>query len=448
MGRLLFAILIVAVLSLNFQAAPATAEWTVMIYMNAKNSLEPDALDNFAEIAGAGSTSKVNLVVEMGRPKQHLTNNSDDWSGVLRFHVKKNQRPIPAEAVLDVSASPALSDMGASTALEDFITWTAKAYPAKRYMLVIWNHGQGWRYQAAPDGNALVTAAKRSSASHGMNVVQVDNVKKLTPPVGGFRAVSFDDDTKHFLYNSDVQAIIQRTSKTLGKKLDIVSFDACLMSMLETAYGLRDSASLLVSSEELEPGAGWDYNYFLIRLLRKPAQTPIELSKAIIDGYKRRYGDYRLATLSAIDLTRVAELASDVSDMADKMTSAGEDEAAKIRNARANLVSYGVGDGLLTSVDLVAFLQAYSALTTDPAIKSAITKVRTSARRSVLVNYASSRSADEAGSAGIAIYFPETKDTFEGDPYHQGYIKTNTDHAVSFVTEERWANFLQTYLAL
>ena len=84
----------------------------------------------------------------------------------------------------------------------------------------------------------------------------------------------------------------EATSASLGKPIDIVGFDACLMSMLETAYAFRKSSSLLVASEELEPGAGWDYDYFLSRLLSKPSITPLELSKTIVEAYKARYGDY------------------------------------------------------------------------------------------------------------------------------------------------------------
>jgi hypothetical protein len=45
-----------------------TAEWTLMVFMNAKNNLEADALANFREIAIVGSIPKVNVVVELGRP--------------------------------------------------------------------------------------------------------------------------------------------------------------------------------------------------------------------------------------------------------------------------------------------------------------------------------------------------------------------------------------------
>ena len=49
--------------------------------------------------------------------------------------------PLPANAVEDLGEV----NMGDGKALGDFITWGIQQYPAKRYMLVIWDHGQGWR---------------------------------------------------------------------------------------------------------------------------------------------------------------------------------------------------------------------------------------------------------------------------------------------------------------
>ncbi len=58
-----FCLLLIAALPSEVRAKDA--EWTVMIYMNAKNNLEPYALKNFHDIAEVGSTEDVNILVEM-----------------------------------------------------------------------------------------------------------------------------------------------------------------------------------------------------------------------------------------------------------------------------------------------------------------------------------------------------------------------------------------------
>ena len=138
----------------------AQKEWTVMVYMNAKNNLEPFALSNFHSMATVGSTSKVSVVAQLGRPSSfRYTNEDGNWAGVYRFLVNKDSKPRPEQAKVDVAASGDSTDMGSPLALRQFIQWSKKAYPAKRYMLVIWNHGQGWRFQLA--ANSAVAAKLR-----------------------------------------------------------------------------------------------------------------------------------------------------------------------------------------------------------------------------------------------------------------------------------------------
>ena len=58
----------------------------------------------------------------------------------------------------------------------------------------------------------------------------------------------------------------------LGRKLDVLAMDACLMTMIEVAWQVRGHASVLVGSEEEEPGDGWPYNTVLGDLA-----APVEL---------------------------------------------------------------------------------------------------------------------------------------------------------------------------
>src|SRR5664279_4839867 len=95
------------------------AEWTVLVFLNAKNNLEPFAFPNFAQMAASGSTPEVNLVVEMGRPSSHYSQLFGPWSKVLRFAVKQGQEPTEANAVADLGAA----NMGDPQTLADFVTW-------------------------------------------------------------------------------------------------------------------------------------------------------------------------------------------------------------------------------------------------------------------------------------------------------------------------------------
>jgi hypothetical protein len=267
MRKMLF-LLILCVTGLQFSSASAqtsaqNADWTVMVFMNAKNNLECFALLNFAQIAAVGSTDKVNVLVDFGRPRSHMAcpNPPPKWSGILRFRVKAGMKPTEPNAIRGFkrTAGPQ-ADMGNRQTLSKFIHWSMQHYPAQHYMLVVWNHGQGWRLQL------------RNSRSAGAKVVAGLGTGWRPPIRGGVRSVSFDDDSGHHLFNSDISTALR---ENISMPIDIIGFDACLMAMLETGYQMKDLAHHLIGSEELEPGTGWNYTT-LLESLTRPTRRPIQ----------------------------------------------------------------------------------------------------------------------------------------------------------------------------
>ena len=70
---------------------PTMAEWTIMVFLNAKNNLEPFSFKNWDQMAKIGSTEKVNVLVEFGRPQRHYTSKYGGWSKTLRFRVEGHE---------------------------------------------------------------------------------------------------------------------------------------------------------------------------------------------------------------------------------------------------------------------------------------------------------------------------------------------------------------------
>src|SRR5262249_22553751 len=129
-----------------------------------------------------------------------------------------------------------------------------------------------------------------------------------------FRSVSVDDTNNgNQLYNRKIQDALS------GYHLDLIGFDACLMSMIETAYALRNVAHVMVGSEEEEPGEGWKYDDWLNRLEANPSMDGAALGSLLVDSYRKRYGDNDATTLSAIDLSKAEDVASAVSVLGDQL---------------------------------------------------------------------------------------------------------------------------------
>jgi hypothetical protein len=263
---------------------------------------------------------------------------------------------------------------------------------------------------------------------------------------GAFRYVSHDEDTGDKLYNREIQDALAGLAQ--NAKIDVIGFDACLMSMLETAYALRDHGAVMVGSEELEPGDGWSYDNFLEPLVADPTGTDAAgLGSLIVEGYRKYYGDRDATTLSAVDLTKSTTLAKALSQFATTATGNLDGHLPVLRKAREACENYAPGYGL-NSIDLGRFLDQ---VTAAPGVENALAKKASTAKAAledmVIDNYASSLRQGAFGSQGLAIYFPKSRLEFENDPDHEAYRPGNTYYPVEFVDKQKWSKFLHAYFA-
>ena len=271
--------------------ATPRAEWTVMVFIDGDNNLEEDALIDFTEVAKVGSTREVNVVVQLDRIGKYVNRSNTKypfWTQTLRFHVKEGMEPSPdsTPAAYDIGEA----NMGDGKTLEDFVSWAKATFPAKRYALIISDHGQGWRGVLPPEEETRGPSADTASSplSQPRRAGRIAAAPFRTPIGSPLRTISFDETSRDKLYNRELQGALTRALK--GEQLDLVGFDACLMAMVETGYAMRGVADTFVASEELEPGAGWQYDDWLRALTRNPTMNGRGLAKVLFDSYQNRYG--------------------------------------------------------------------------------------------------------------------------------------------------------------
>ena len=77
--------------------------------------------------------------------------------------------------------------------------------------------------------------------------------------------------------------------QNIGKKIDMLDFDACLMAHVEAAYQVKDTVDYLVASEKTEPGDGNDYDAMLKALSAKPDMSGADFSKVMVQTYGKSY---------------------------------------------------------------------------------------------------------------------------------------------------------------
>jgi len=363
--------------------------WTFMVYVDGDNNLEDAAIDDFLEMSGIGSTADVNVVVQMDRIPGYDTRYGD-WTGTRQGLVSSGDVP-------DASWGTSVGEvnMGSPDTLTAFATWAIGAYPADNYALILWDHGGGWR-----------------SAR------------------GGTRDCCWDDTSgSDYLANNEVRGALE----AVPTNIDLLGFDACLMGMIETAYEMRNEATVLVASEETEPWDGWPYDTILADLVTQPTMDAASLGGLIAYRYYESYGPGQWVTQSATDLSAVVApggLADSVSNLATViMATANASDYTALQTHRLNSATYW--DAYLDpfNVDLGDFLAGVAGDATMTATISAAASTALTAYNDAII----SSYADPGWGTGLSIYFQD-----EGVSPDFGYNGSTID----FPVDTQWDEFL------
>jgi hypothetical protein len=293
---------------------------------------------------------------------------STDWVGVRRYLVTKDgdNGSISSTMLADMGTV----DMGDWKQLAEFGKWVKANYPAKKYMLIGWNHGSGWE--------------------KGLD---------LFPVVKG---ISYDDETNNHISTPQLAQAIREMGG-----VDIYASDACLMQMAEVAYELKDTAKITVGSEENEPGDGWGYNEFLARVhSNKGNLTPDVMAAAAVQGYKAFYEPKGTATTqSAIRTSGLVSFRQLLDGWAEL---AMKEDKKMLEEARTAAVGFG-GAG---SKDMIHFIELVHGKTQSAALKAQTVKVMDHFYKKVLID--NKTTGDKFKKAyGLGVYLPGY--SFDGD---------------------------------
>jgi hypothetical protein len=426
-------------LSLSSITSPALApvsphaapSWVVLVYMNGDNNLEEDALADFAEMASVGSSEDVKILVEFDRSPNYV-GGYGNWADTKRFEVTRGMQPTAANALSSLGEV----NMGSPEALSDFVRWGRARYPQSKVALIIWDHGQGYRKRLERLADSVKSRAAEAQPSPELQAAGT----------GGYRSVSHDETNHDKLYNAEVASGLE--TGLAGGRLEVLGFDACLMSMVETAYALRSFADAMVGSEELEPGEGWRYDDWLAALCARASMTAEELGAALVDSYARTTGASPSTTLSAIRLSAIDQAARSISAAADGLRHAMQTDLRSVAEARAACREYAPEDGRFHHVDAIRFFDELGTRTGDASLKELAGSASQSIKASVIKAFAGTGRRDSFGSNGLAIYFPASGRDYREDGLEEGgYQKNNTVFPVAFVRDHRWADFLHEWFA-
>ena len=400
-----------------------TDEWTFMVYLDGDNNLDGNASTDLNEmkkgLSSAGTSKKVNVIV---------LHDGDGASDTKLYKVTESGLTTLNSGTAIFSGSEA--DMSSADTLKKFGVWAVKNYPAKKYALIMWDHGGGWR-----DGEGENTADSRHC---GCSFSLMGAVPADASAYKGFSQDDNSADSSKMITLADgaYGGALSAIKTQAGQKLSIIGFDACLMGMYEVGAASAAYGDYLVASAESEPGSGWDYKAILKALATTPTMNALTLSKEIVDSYNS-HSSYS-ATLAVFDLSKVSAMTTALGSFGSALKTAIATSSYKsaIKTIRSNTQQYGYQE----HIDLKHFATQVSTSSSLPSsVKTAASSVLTNI--SSYMVYAKVKSAksywgySHDNASGIAVFFPEA---FDCKYWGEGYVPYSADPCKDSNNESGW----------
>ncbi len=350
----------------------AAKEWTIIVYLNCDNNLEPFGITDFLEMSSVGSDANINIVVQMDRATGYSTTYGN-WTTCKRFYITQGMTPDASNALSDLGEV----DMGRATTLSTFVNWAIDNYPANHYLVDCWNHGDGWTKGVAIHGGIFKDFSNDNSSGNSISVA-----------------------------NGELDSALSTINNHIHQKIDLIGFDACLMNMFEVNEVCSPYADWFVGSEELEGADGWVYDSFLGPLAQANGQmTPQELGDKIASTYVAS----NQSTQSVINLAEAANFKTKLNAFAVSMMQArgggyGSTIESLINNTTHFLQGYLYYSPESDYRDLGDFLDKVIASSLPPYSISKAQDLKNYFTNIVYSNY--TRGTGYANCDGIAIYLP------------------------------------------
>lgn len=403
----------------------AIADWTVLVYVQARNNLSNFAYKNFTDMATIGSGENLNVLVQWYQP---------DQKGIWRYKIEKGKM------VLDTCLASDADGTKTSDLVES-MKWAVNKCPAKKYSLILWNHGLGiidpkWGNQRPWKGSGSSRFSIDQSVLSDNPRIQIEGLTtstdymvpscdfKSTSTLLGLsqeedlshRAILFNEQSKTYMNNQSLsQALSEiKTNVLNNNKIDLLGMDACLMAMLEVGYQTMPYAKYLVASQEVELANGWNYSAFLKGLSEKFDEC--NAAKVIVKSYEHFYKDkIQFYTQSAMDLASIPLVKSSIDSLVQnlKISFASNKDVTRdvILRARRSCVQFSAS----SYIDLHSFCVELEKHLDAPDIKnkikyrgieglkSSLSYTKKMIEQSVIA-YAVGKNLSKA--RGLSIYFP------------------------------------------
>jgi len=356
--------------------------FTYFTYEALDNNLFGDLNRVLDALELVGSNSQMNLLAQ-----------TDSYGGgnTARYYISPNKEfndNAPIVASPYVKLGPDAENSGDPRTLANALNWAYKAYPARYNWLNI--------------------------SSHGM----------------GFAGIAYDDAPEASM---NIMSFAQGVRQGMGgKKLDIVSFDACLMATVEVGSELQDVANIMVGSEDSTYYWGHGYAQTMAKIAQNPAaMNPDQIVRSmVLDVHSKGAGNQTL-TISATDLRKMSALEPELDLLARALRKAlAGPQRANVIRAMQLTREFHLGENIPFR-DLNRILNLSKTNIQDPAVAQAADRINNVLFRRGLIMLARQNKLEKGEGRGLSIYLPT-----DGQGVSQTYRQTRLARST------QWDEFL------
>jgi hypothetical protein len=330
-------------------------------------------------------------------------------------------------------------DTGDPETLADFLARAMVSFPDVPHRgLGFWDHGSGV-FDEKDEHEIILDSAVRGVSRNARGPARparrlfIPHQKVVSDE--GTRAMLNDETSGGILTNVEASAVMRVAFERAGSPapFDILFSDTCLNGMVEVTEQFREFATVIVGSEELEPGAGWDSERFYRAMSDEPPATPEAWGTQAVDAFGRAYQDHpNLFPCTLAAFRSVNAITDAFAALVAALQPLGHAGWEKLLGVRSKCQPFGRRDSYDIR-DFAANLKGVLGAAVDDPARKLIAAVDEACVRNVALG----SKVDKA--SGLAFWFPSDSRWF-GDTAGT-YRELDFDKAVG------WASYLSRFLS-
>lgn len=306
-----------------------------------------------------------------------------------------------------------------------FIKESMQRLPAKKYILILWNHGSAFDLSDQPLGWSDYTT----------------------------RALIFDDNCQEKNSNDAVMSIfeLEEGLRRSGAHLDMLYWDVCLMNMIENLYQVKNYTDYVLGAAHSTPGIGGNYAYFIHALENHNKIVPAmqEYIPATV-SYWKNIEDTKI-DLALINMSKIKQVVQNFKEVSDRIIAIkqqlipGSNDAEKFVQALSSSYYYD-NDGETpnpTDVDLVNFTETLANRVLDGNLSAKASQLNLAIDKMIPVRDGLIGQGEHINKFSVGLLLTEKQE------YESTIDEMNGLYVIypllNFDKVTGWSNFLKTY---